>query len=192
MRSSITRSVVPVSRQIHRFRRMLGNNNVSGNVAYAPFQGSTTWTLSGVINSSEFSSLYEQYRIDYVQMKWYLRIDPSAQTAASASYPKLYISRDYDSSGLLSQSEMRERANTKIIVMNPNRPVTFGYKPNVLAETYRGTATTSYAPKWKQWLTMTANDVLHYGHIWNIDDLTNTNYKVDMEYTVWFSCKNTK
>lgn len=176
----------------HSFSRKTALSSIVGNVAYSPYQSFTGIRLSYLTNASEFGALYDQYRINWVKVQFWLRIDPSAQTAAAASQPKLYWFRDQDDQILASQSEMRERSNLKIAVLRTDRPVTIWIKPNVLSETFRGTATTSYSPKFGQWLDMTTNDVEHYGIKYNIDFLTNTNYVVDVESTYYFQCKNTR
>lgn len=189
-RGSLSRSVV--TRQVHTFRCNFSQGVVTGNVAYTPYQGVSLIQLSQVINATEFANLYDQYKIVKAEMSWYLRVDPSAQAAASAIYPRLFICRDYDSSTLMSQSEMRERSNVIMRVITPNRPVKYTFKPNVLTETYRGVGTTTYAPKFNQWIDMANQDATHYGILWNIDDFSNTNYKLEVEVALTFQCKNTR
>jgi len=177
--------------QIHRFRRTAKGFAVVGGAGLAPWLGYTDAKLSYMPNASEFASLFDEYRLSHVQIKVYLRIDPSAQTAATASYPKLYSSIDHtDVTTPASLDELRERGNCRISVMNPNRPIVLNFKPSVLSETYRGAVTTTYTPKWRVWLPTTNLDVPHYGIKFGIDDLTNTNYKVDSEITYWFQTKN--
>lgn len=178
---------------IHSFKRLMSPATVTGNVAYAPYQSVTNVTLSGVTNSSDFVNLFDQYRIQYVVMKFWLRIDPSAQAAASASYPRMYWCRDKNSSTVLSQTEMRERGDTRIAVMNPNRPVVIKFKPNLLNQVlYSAVGTSSYEPVYNRWIDTSSAGTFYYGCLWNIDDLTNTNYKVDIETTLYIQCKNTK
>lgn len=176
----------------HAFVRKTNLNTITGNVAYAPYQSYSSIGLNNVTNASEFSALYDQFRINYVKLQFWLRIDPGAQTAATASYPRLYWYRDLDSQIVATMSEMRERSNLKIAVLNPNRPVTIWVKPNTLAAIYAGVGSTNYKPVFAQWLDMNVQSTTHYGIKFNIDDLTNTNYKVDIETTYYFECKNTR
>lgn len=176
----------------HSFIRKATPFSLQGNIAYAPYQNTTAISFSQIANSTEFSALYDQYKLNLVKVQFWLRIDPGAQTAAAAVLPKLFWFRDMDDNVPASQTEMRERATCKIAVLRPDRPVTVWIKPNVLQEVYRGVGTTSYAPKFGQWLDMTNTDVTHYGIKWNIDNLTNTNYYVDIESTYYFQCKNTR
>ena len=79
---------------VHSFKRMIRDGSTwNGNAAYTPLAqafSSANIQLANVVNSTDFANLYDQYRINYVVLKFWLRIDPSAQAAASASYPKLY------------------------------------------------------------------------------------------------------
>lgn len=190
-RRSMTRGS-RASTTTHAFIRKQGLNTIAGAAGYAPFQSYTQIRFANVINSSEFSALYDQYVIDKVKVQFWLKVDPGAQTATMAIAPKLYWYRDLDDQSLASQNDMRERSNSKIAVLRTDRPVTIWVKPNVLNLVYRGVATSSYVPKFSQWLDMSATDVDHYGIKYNIDDLTTTAYKVDVETTYYFRCKNTR
>lgn len=178
--------------QIHSFRRNASAVTIAGNVAYAPYQAATNISLSQVVNSSDFTNLYDQFRINYVVVKLWLKIDPSAQAATVASFPKLYWVRDENSSTVLSQNEMRERSDCKVVVMKPDRPAVMKFKPNVLSQNFLGTGFISYTPKYDEWIDTSSAGTFYYGALWNFDDLTNTNYKVDIETIYYLQCKNTR
>lgn len=179
---------------VHRFRRCTDVRVVNGNAAYSVYQENSIFQLSDLLNVSEFTNLYDQYKIDYVVQKYYLRVDPSAQTAATANFPSLYWSRDYDSSTVLSQSEMRQRANMRTAILRPDRPIVIKYKPNLLAEAYSnpGSLTPALQPVWNKWIDISQASVYHYGHLWNINNFTNTNYRLEIETFVYFSCKSVR
>lgn len=182
-----------IQNTVHSFKRNFASFTATGSVAYAPYQSYTNIALNQVVNAAEFSALFDQFRITYCVTKFWLRVDPSAQTASSASYPKLYWTRDYNDQTILSQQEMRERGDLKIAILKPDRPVLMKFKPNLLTQqTYTGVGTSSYTPVFGRWIDMGSTGAVHYGCKWNIDDLTNTNYKVDIETTVYFQCKNLK
>lgn len=179
------------SSQVHSFKRMINNpTSWIGNAVYAPLTSSQTVSLAQLQNATDFSNLYDQYRINYVVYKFWLKIDPGAQSAAGASYPKFYWYRDYDDVNFPSNlNEMRENSKTKVVVMNPNRPITIAFKPNTLATIYSSAVASNYKPVFNQWLDMSITSTVHYGFKFCIDDLTNTNYKVDMETTYYFQCR---
>jgi len=177
---------------VHHFRRGMTSAVITGNAVFQPYLNSKIILFNNTLNFAELTALYDQYRINYVVDKYWLRIDPSAQTAASASYPRMYICRDLDDSAVPgSLNELRERNNCKIKVMNPNKPIKIAWRPNVLDSVYRTSVADGAAtPRWGQWIDVAYPDLAHFGYKFAIDDLTNTNYKVDVETVIYFSCKN--
>lgn len=192
-RSSRRRS--GAKRGIYHFKRyatsQTGGYTIVGAAPYTPYQGANTFQLSDIAGLSDFANLFDSYRINKVVVRWYLKIDPSAQVAASATFPKLYSVVDNDDIGIISQSVMREHPNCKIQVMNPNRPVSRILRPAAQGAVYQP-VTNTYTPKWKQWIDMAATGCPHYGLKWNIDDLSNTNYRVDVECIYYFSVRHVR
>lgn len=183
-----------MNKDVHFFRRsfaQIAPGAFSGNAAYNPYLNVYSFNLAQLPGVTDFSNLFDRYMITHVQLRFYLKIDPSAQTAATATYPKLYTVKEYDDSSTpTTLDQLREHNKCQVRVLFPNRPVIVNIKPAVLSEVYRGVATTSYTPKWKQWIDMENRDVPHYGLKWGIDDFTNTNYKLDIEGKMWFACKD--
>lgn len=175
---------------VHAFRRMTAPAQIIGSVAYAPYLSTSGCSLSQVINATDFANLFDQYRINFVVLKFWLKIDPGAQTASTASYPKMYWYRDYDDNTVPgSLSEIRENSKAHVTVMNPNRPVTIKFKPNTLQLLFQSGVANQYKPVFSQWLDMSTTTTYHYGIKYGIDDLTNTNYRVDIEQTIYFQCR---
>lgn len=180
---------------VHSFRRMIAApGQLTGNAAYSPYLANFGLNgISNVVSASDFTSLFDQYKINYCVWKAYLKIDPSAQAATTASYPRLFYYRDYDDSSIAgSLDEIRESQRARTVVMNPNRPVVVKFKPNTLATFYNSVGVNNYSPRWGTWLDIGGSGTFHYGFKWAIDDLTNTNYRVNFEITLYFSCKNTR
>lgn len=175
---------------VHSFRRGGVTGTLTGNVAYAPYLGNYNTNFGQIINSGDFTALYDQYRINFIVVKFYLKIDPSAQTAATASFPRIFWYRDYDDNGNpASLNEIRENSKGKQAILHPNRPVTIKFKPNVLNTVYSSLGVSNYVPVFKQFLDMSTTATTHYGFKYAIDDLTNTNYKLDIETVVYFQCR---
>lgn len=197
-RKRITRPMAtvsrPMNRDIHSFKRMAtGGSPITGSVAYIPFLSGAAFSLSSLVNVSDFSNLFDQYRITYIVVKYWLKIDPSAQAAASASYPRFFWYRDYDdSTSPSSLDEMRENGKCKCVVMYPNRPVTIAFKPNLLNTLFNSGITSTYQPVWNTWVDMTNTGTTYYGYKYGIDDLTNTNYRVTSETTMYFQCRQSR
>jgi hypothetical protein len=184
---------VNIKKDVHYFKRSFIGATITGNVAYSPYTAGVFWTLGSLPNVSDFTNLFDRYMITYVKCFIHLKLDPSSQSATLATLPKLYYVRDYDDATTPSSiNELREHSKCTYRVMNPNRPIVIGIKPATLALAYRSAVASTYSPKWKTWIDMATTDVPHYGLKLAIDDLTNTNYKVDFEYKIWFACKDTR
>lgn len=183
-----------VRNQIYYFKRYANNpGSWTGNIAYNPLCQGNSFSLGQVVNPSDFTTLFDQYCITCIVVRFFLKIDPSAQTASTASYPRLYYVRDYDdATAPASLNEMREHAHVKVKVLNPNRGVTIKFRPSTLNLVYRTAVASSYSPHWKQWVDMANTDIPHYGLKWVVDDLTNTNYKLETETLLYFKCRGVR
>lgn len=153
---------------------------------------------------SEFSQLYDRYRITCVQLQVSMVNNPDAFLLPNGPlnnqnvnniYPKFWYVRDYDDNSPLSLDALRERAMVKCILLRPNKIFKINVRPAILAQTYRTLATTGYAPKWKQWIDMAQTDVPHYGIKYAFDFQNQSidtlkPYKFRIEFKYFFTCKN--
>lgn len=184
-----------MSRNVHRFcRGSSATPDVQGNAVFVSggLKRGFSFQLTDVQNAAEFGALYDRYMITHVQMKFYLRVDPSAQGAATAIWPRMWYTTDYDDTAPDTIAEIRERPHYKEHVLNPARPLVVNIKPAINALTYRTALASGYAPKWKQWIDMAQLDVPHYGFKYAVDDFSNTNYILATEVRYWFTCKDVK
>jgi len=180
-------------RDTHYFTRWSATTDVVGNAAYAPWTQAHTYTLAGLPASSEFSNLFDRYKITYVKHYFTLTVDPGAQAAGSAFIPTLFYVRDYDdSTPIATMNDMRQHSKARRVVMRPGKVISIGIKPATLAETYRSAVQTTYSPQWGQWIDMATTDCPYFGLKTMIDNLTNTNYIVKHEVRMWFACKDTR
>lgn len=180
-----------LKRDIYYFKRYISNpETITGNAVHAPYLAGYSFNLGQLPNVGEFTALFDQYRITYIQVKFFLKIDPGAQTAATASYPRIFYCRDYDDDVLPpSLNVLREHNRTSVRVLHPNRAVTVGFKPAIADLIYSSPTSSAYSPQWKQWIDCNNSAVPHYGLKWAIDDFTNTNYRLSTEVRYWFQCR---
>lgn len=185
--SAMTRKV---ANAVHSFKRQ-ATFTINGNAAYAPYLAAHTYRLSDMPNSSEFSALFDSYRITHTQLKFYLTVDPAAQASASAIYPRLFWAQDQNDTGTpASLDELRQRSNLKVKVLTPFKPVVVNVKPNTLCTTRVSGAGDVSTIQRKAWLSTTVLGADYMGLKFAIDNLTNTNYSVIVERVYWFQCKN--
>lgn len=178
---------------VHHYRRNMQSIQIQGNPVYAPYVSYVDFAFSQLISPTDFTALYDQYRINYVVTKFFLEVDPGAQTSVAAVYPKIYWVRDRDSAVAPSTiDELRQDSQCRMAILRPDRPVTIKCVPNVLARMYSGAVTDNYSPKFKVWLDATTTSTQHFGFKFAVDNLTNTNYTLRFERTCYFSCKQSR
>jgi len=148
-------------------------------LAYSP-----TFSLESVRGYTDFTSLYDCYKIYGVQIKVQLITNPNstwatdsaaapnnAQQQVSNWYPKLWYVYDNDDNSDMTLATVRERQGAKYKILKPNREVKFFVKPSALVQTYKTALTTGYAPK-RLWLDVySASSVPHYGMKFIVDTL---------------------
>lgn len=180
-------------RDIYSFKRSISNPGTFQGNAVSPLLIGQSNTFAQIANSAEFTTLFDQYQITYIQMKFFLRIDPSAQPAATAAYPKLHIVRDYDDASTPANiNELREHPRVMQRVLTPTRAVTFGWKPAVATNLFLTPITNGTEPRWKVWVDMANTGLPHYGIKFAIDNFTNTSYFVDTEMKYWFKVRGVR
>lgn len=159
------------------YNAFYGFSNISGGTNYGQGLG-FIWTLSGIqINGSttsyglvplpnvaEFSSLFDQYRIDNVHIKIFYTNNVANTTGAVATFqqialPTCQFCTDYDDGQApTTQGELLQRPETKLIQWNTNGPVQVSCpKPQMNASVNTLTGLNSVAPK-HGWCDMTATN----------------------------------
>lgn len=178
---------------MHYFVRQYNHADISGNSVFTPFLKGYLFQLNALPGITDFTTLFDRYMVTHWQLRFYLTVEPGAQAAASAIYPRMWYVKDYDDASDPSSLDLlRQNGKCKTVSLNPSRPVVINIKPAVLTETFKVAGFPSYSPKWKTWIDMDNVDVPHYGLKIGIDDLSNTNYRVRVEGKAWFACKDTR
>lgn len=171
--------------------------------------GSPSFLFNLIKGYSEFTALYDRYRITSIQLNVTLITDPTAANPTNINatnattyynnptnwYPKFWYVRDYDDDTTITLAVMRERSGVKMFIMRPNKVYRINVRPAILNQTYRTSTTTGYAPKWRQWIDMAQTDVPHYGLKWildtqGLDPSDSYPFKIRIEYKYFFTCKD--
>lgn len=155
-KSRLYRSMIPNYLRTERSYVM----NISP-VSY-PFNQIITPNLESLSSAAEFTELFEQYRCNYIRMRWIPNQDyVTTLGQANAIFyvttsARRGVNADYD-----TENEYLE--DPKYKCFKANRPFRISYVPNTLIEQYESTATTGYTPSYKQWLTTNDKTVPLYG-----------------------------
>lgn len=159
-----------------------GFTTVSGGVVYGQGIG-FNWTLGGPIisgsasspglqvmpNVTEFTALFDQYRIDNVKIKVFYTNNISNATGAVSTFQQIALPTgqfctDYDDSvPPSSQGELLQRPETKLLQFNTNGPLVFNVPKPEMAQTVNAqTGINSVAAK-NGWIDCGQTDVNNYG-----------------------------
>jgi hypothetical protein len=117
--------------------------------------------LSSLPNPSEFSTLFDQYRISRVEYAFW-PLQTEAVNSTTAATPGIITVVDYDDSNLL--------ATIAAALQYPNakwhsayKPFTLSFKPHIALAAYSGAVFTSFANTKDQWIDVASAGVVHYG-----------------------------
>lgn len=160
------------------------------------------WQLNNLNGYTDFTTLYDQYKITKVVLKIMLTNNPDGGTQINTTtvtgtnwYPKLWYIPDYDSGSSETLNSIRERQGVKCKILRPNSTFTIVIRPKVLVQTYRTAVTTGYGPK-SMFLDITAPDVPHYGlkGVWDLQNIVPAvaPFRVNIEQKFYFTCKNVR
>lgn len=190
---------------MHRFTRMVANSQLitvaagSTGVAFTK-----TFTFDELAGYTEFTSLFDQYKIVKVECMYKLHTNPTITLATdnavltaaqNLTYPTIYLINDYDDSSAETLAQLKQRERLRRFVLSPNRIIKWTVRPTILAQLYRTVATTGYAPKRYQWIDVANTDVPHYGVKGFVDYDAATNQQqitVNVEYKFHFQLKSVR
>lgn len=169
----------------HKFRAQKSVFSIVGN-STTLLQG-VYITFKDVPNYASYVALFDQYRIDVVEVTVNLR----GNSILTGDFPVLTFFPDFDDSGnppTLSAAQSHPRA--KIVPLTPARPsVTFAFEPRVALATYQGVVSAYSAPSGPVFCDSASTDVQHFGWKYAVENMQ-TGQFLDVRYRIWFTCRN--
>jgi hypothetical protein len=179
---------------IHKFRRWVGFSTW-GSTALTTSYYATSFSLSGVPGYTEFTALYDQYRITKVNLHlWPTNIAVTNSNSGSTIVnlaPRVVTAIDYDdSTNAGSFNELREYSTAEVHIVTDKVVRTFS--PAVSTVVYEGVSSSGYAPTWGQWISTNDPSVPHYGMKGAIEATGSSSvdsaygYRVEAEYFLEF------
>jgi len=179
---------------VHRFSRGYSALAVSGSAAFSPayLEGLVT-QLNFLPNFTEFTNLYDEYRIDWVQFKFYLPTEFGPQTTGNSNQLLMHWCIDTDDAGVPANLDaIRQHSNAKTALLTTEQPIIIGYKPMCSKLVYRPGVTSAYASEPNCWVDCESTDVPHYGLKFGLEDFTNTLRRIRVEARVWVSLRGAR
>lgn len=177
-----------IDRSITKFKRTfllaswdVGTSNVSQALSF---------NLSQVPSYTNFTQLYDMYRITYVVLKFVVKHNVSDMTGgASDLIPIVHSAPDYNDAfapasiaALLNQGGYKRK---RLI-----GPQTYKVKPSTLIATSGGSFNT---PKWRDWQSTASPTIPHYGYKFFVENAAaSASVNVDIYCTMYFQTKDPK
>jgi len=142
----------------------LPNTALGVGFGYAP-------CIGDIVSISEFSALYDQYKLLRAMFTFRLLTNPdaietlgtSATTSSANFYPALWLMPDHDDIIIPTLASIRQCSKAKRYVLRPNAFIRYSIRPTSLTQVYDGVVTTAYSVNKPQWLDISQTGTPHYG-----------------------------
>lgn len=179
----------------------------SGAIADAPvapnvyeFGAACQFALTNVLQFNEFTQLFNEYRIDKIELAFTMRNAPTfgqGNGGTPAALPQVYICSDSNDS-TVPPSDISVMARGDVQLHSLQKPFVFTIYPKTAVMQYAGIASTGYAaPTRPMWLDVTSpsDSIAHYGvKMWwrNFTDVNSVGLSVHIQPTFYITCKATR
>lgn len=166
----------------YSFKRIANITDIVAGIAGAAANGSYVFSLDQLPNFTEFTNLFDQYRINKVVLKLIPQFNQSTYNVGHPSStipsglpagrnPRLFIANDYDDDTVPANADvLRQYANVKVYPVMNNKTITHIITPATQMQAYETLASTGYVPKFKQWINCSDNNVPHYAVKWSLEN----------------------
>lgn len=159
--------------------------------------------FNDMIQASDFTALFDMYRITKVTFKFQLINVPEANLITNTAvgqpvqnitnwYPKMWYVMDYDGGSTETLNSIRERQGVKCRILRPNKEIKVSFTPRCRVLTYKTVDTEGFAPKNIK-IDMNDTDVPHYGMAVvfdtnGLDPNDSYPFKIAVERKITFRC----
>jgi len=207
MKRALRSSMSPATRKlnassIYKFSRYAAPLSMITNTTQVQ---SIPWTqqfqLTDVVNYTDFTTLFDNYKIDKVVYQMQLLTNPEAFVDITPSltnkgvehwYPVMWYVMDNDDSAVPTLAQLREKQGIKRKVLKPNQIISFTVYPKFQKQTYAGPGgLVGYGPA-SGWLDCADAGVPHYGIKGCVDFHQNLNtlqYNIEVTAKYYLSFK---
>lgn len=195
-----------IARQVHKYKRIVNMGTYTASQSPAtgtvPARGAFSFNMNLLPNVSEYSALYDQYKISGVSLKFIPKTNQfqggTSGTPNTIGYGQIVTAIDYDDAVTpITKDQLLEFGSSK--VTRSNKEHKRYLKPKMLQEIYINSSTTGRAPISAKWIDWSFPNAEHYGIKWFIDapvvptpatDSSSISY--DVYAVFYFMCKNTR
>jgi len=187
---SIIRSRFLSGDDVHKFRRNVQKGSLTAS-AVGPAFIALNFALSDVPSSTDFTTLFDQYRIDYVVIRAIPVRGNVHDITAGTNYATTLSVIDYDDSTTpASMNELREFET--VMSHHALDTIVRTVRPRIAVAAYSGVFT-SFANVGKTWIDVASPSVQHYGCKIGIDTCVAGALPVwQIECTYFIHCRNSR
>lgn len=177
----------------HAFRATQFAQVINGTAPGTTQFFASAFSLASVPNSTSYTGLFDQYRINKVEIKFIQSYGNSPTTPGSVSQPVIYIVTDFDDASTpVSITSIIERNNHRILSLSGAQSVhKHTLVPRVSSfdiNTAAGSVASSV--KARPWLNSSFPTVSHNGVKFAVDNLL-SNASISVYVTYYFECRAT-
>lgn len=193
MRRNRSRMPRSLRQPVQYFKRSTYSSGFISNSTTQDIHNNYFFTLNSIPGVSDFTGLYDQYRINAV--KWTLiprgnnsDITPGSGSTSSANSVGIFSCLDYDdSTNLTSITQYLQYQNNKMT--RTHQQHSRYLKPKINAQIVNNVTSVS-AVNMKGWLDITASDVPHYGIKYCLQQAPSSVQQFDLkvDYYIAFKC----
>ena len=180
---------------MHRFKRSYTTSiSLVYDGATSHTTGAFVFALSDMPNYTEFTGLFDKYKITGIKAVFLPRItnvNHSDVTSTFTEVPPIYTAIDYDDATIPGSVTDLEQYNTFKVHWEV-KPFSLYFKPQIAIAAYSGTFT-SYASANNLWIDAASPGVQYYGLKWASGPYSTANNgnapSWDVTFTYYISCK---
>lgn len=130
------------------------------------YLGGTLNTTLPLPNYTEFTALYDQYKIDWVECKFTFSNNNSSNSSPGTTLPIMYLCKDYDDSSTANVTDIQQYSTQQQWQLGNAHGrdgiKTINVRPTVDVALFQG-LTTGYGRGKPMFVDTSSPDVLHYG-----------------------------
>jgi subtilisin family serine protease len=175
--------------KVYTFSRSTNLGQIGTTAASVPSFGAIYLPLSGFPNSSEFTTLFDRYRIVQLQVEFLPVSGPSALVANQYGNLTTVIDLD-DSTPPTSEDQLLQYENRQITVYG--RLHSRVWTPKFALAAYAGTFTSYASSTPNQWVDVASPDVNYYGLKWSIGPSSATGNQYNVRATAVLQFKEVR
>lgn len=173
----------------HHFKRTVYYNGaINGSNVIDQF-GALQFNLSALPAYTEFTNLFDMYRINKVKVTFMPRAN-NADISATAGQVKFFSVLDYDDASALGNiGELMQYENLKTTRCTSDHSRTLA--PRFASEVYQNSVTTGYSSR-RGWLDCDNPSIQHFGLKWGWQQLPTGAQSMDLKVEYYLSFRNTR